>query len=270
MTRQIEFEGSNVEKAAMAACKELNITKDRLKYQVVSYGSTGIFGLVGTKKAKIRVQLPEEERIEAESEVKHEEKNVNAAIDDAPLNQTEDFSSKTTPEGKTEERLEALKTIGFETLQKIAGAITDDVRIEVEADPEQITYKISSENAAVMIGKRGQTLEAIQYLVEKVIHKQNQERIHVQVDVEGYLEKRRESLEGLATRMAEKATKTGRPVTIGQMSAYERRIIHLFLKGDKRVRTQSRGDGFLRKLIIFPLRSAKKRKAKAKTQATGV
>ena len=89
-----------------------------------------------------------------------------------------------------------------------------------------------------------------------VVNRHRCKRLHVQVDVEGYLEKRQASLQSLASRMAEKASRTKKPVTIGQMSSYERRIVHLALKEDSRVRTQSKGDGYLRKLVIFPVRKS--------------
>jgi spoIIIJ-associated protein len=104
----------------------------------------------------------------------------------------------------------------------------------------------------MLIGKRGQTLEAIQYLVEKIVNKQNEHRVRVLVDVEGYLKTRKSNLQKLAAKMAEKAQKTQKPVTIGQMNAYDRRTVHLHLKSNSAVRTQSVGEGYYRKLIIFP------------------
>ena len=108
----------------------------------------------------------------------------------------------------------------------------------------------------MLIGKKGQTLEAMQSLVEKIVNKQNNsnngDKIRIQVDVEGYLETRKINLEKLARRMAVKSKRTSKPISLGQMSAYDRRIVHMALKDDSGVRTQSRGEGYLRKVVIFP------------------
>jgi spoIIIJ-associated protein len=85
-----------------------------------------------------------------------------------------------------------------------------------------------------------------------MINKKSNNRIRVVVDVEGYLEKRKNNLQQMASRMAEKAKRTKKPVTIGQMNAHDRRIVHIHLKDEKGVRTQSIGDGYFRKLMIFP------------------
>ena len=113
----------------------------------------------------------------------------------------------------------------------------------------------------MLIGKRGQTLEAIQYLVEKIVNKQNEARIRILVDVEGYLDTRQSNLKRMASKMADKAQKINKPVTIGQMNAYDRRIVHLHLKDNQAVRTQSVGEGYYRKLVIFPKRRKRTKKS---------
>jgi spoIIIJ-associated protein len=100
--------------------------------------------------------------------------------------------------------------------------------------------------------KRGQTLDAIQSIVEKVINKHRENRTRVLVDIEGYLETRKENLEKLAMRLAEKSIRTGKPMSLGEMNAYDRRIVHIALKENPDVQTRSRGEGPLRKLVIFP------------------
>ena len=98
----------------------------------------------------------------------------------------------------------------------------------------------------------------MQYLVEKIINKQCSGRTRVQVDVENYMEDRKEKLQGLALRLAEKVKRSGKPVTIGQMTGHDRRIVHLTLKDDNKIRTQSMGEGFIRKLVIFPKKNSKR------------
>ncbi len=258
MARQLEYAGNNVEKAAAIASKKLDIPRDKLKYQVLSYGSTGIFGLVGTKKAKIKVILPTsppkppaEEPVDDKAE--RAERKATKNSEDHPVSGL--ATPVEAPVAVTEVSEDAIR-VGRELLDRVAMLIADDASITVDENSERLLYRVESSNAAVLIGKRGQTLEAMQYLVEKVVNRHSGKRLHVQVDVEGYLEKRQASLQSLAARMAEKASRTKKPVTIGQMSAYERRIVHLALKEDGRVRTQSKGDGYLRKLMIFPVRKS--------------
>jgi spoIIIJ-associated protein len=205
MPKILEFESSSVEKAVKKACEELNLDEKELEHDIISYGSTGIFGLVGTKKARIRVVVPE-----ADGAVKKE------------------------------------------PMPEIGESATSDETTTVNNSPDQIEYNVTGGNTGVLIGKRGQTLEAMQYLLDKIVNKKSDHRIRLQVDVAGYLENRRLSLKKMAQRMGEKVKKTGKPISVGQMNAHDRRIIHIALKEDDTVWTQSVGDGFYRKLLIFP------------------
>ena len=246
----LEFEDKSIEKAVSRACEELNIPKEKLKYDVISYGSTGIFGLVGTKKAKIRVVLPEpdsaktneNERLEEQADRFQEKRDKTEK--EPNRSEKDDIETQTYPDEPVE--------LGRVVLQRIVDFITEGAEISVDKSAERILFKVIGGNAAVLIGKRGQTLEAIQYLVEKVVNKRIESRVRMQIDVEGYLQTRKTNLQRMAERMAEKSKRTGKPVSIGQMNAHDRRIVHLALKHDNRVRTQSVGDGYYRKLVIFP------------------
>lgn len=250
MSPVIEFESKSVEEAVQKASQELNIPPNKLTHDIISYGSSGIFGLVGTKKAKIRVVLPDDLAIEniETSPVEGEEdsEEVIAIVDEA-------FGKK-----EATEVAEENADLGKEVLQKIVDLITIDAAISVSHKDGKLIYEVSGGNTAVLIGKRGQTLEAMQYLVEKIINKQNEKRIRVEVDIEGYLQAQRERLEKLAFRLSEKVKKSGKPVTAGQFNAHDRRIIHIALKEDREVRTHSVGEGYYRKLKIYPKRKRKK------------
>ncbi len=265
MKRQLEFVGSNVEKAAKAACKKLNIPREKLQYKVISYGATGIFGLVRTKKAKIEVVLPpdrekaSETPAEPRATAKAKRKSDREAASQPTGTKTPDAAPS--ERGKSQAPAGDPKTIGLELLERITQLISEDAKVSVDESAEELLFQVESKDAGVLIGKRGQTLEAIQFLTEKVINKHSEGRVQIQVDVEGYQEKRKANLESLASRMADKADQTGKPATIGQMSSYERKIIHLRLKDDPRVRTQSKGEGFLRKLVIFPVGESNKSKS---------
>ena len=240
MSPLIEFEGKNVEKAVKKASSKLKIPKEDLKYTVVSYGSTGMFGVVGSKKAKISVKQPD---TDVKTRITEEKKSP----------QVNEVSDSTRQRGLADNgTIDELIGTGENILRKIVDLITEDAIIVTEKSSKKIVYRVNGGNSAILIGKHGQTLEAIQYIVEKCMNKSSQDRVRVQVDVNGYLQKRKTNLEGLAIRLAEKSKSNGKPITVGQMNAYERRIVHMALKDDGGVRTQSMGNGSIRKLMIFP------------------
>jgi len=250
MSPVLEFESKSVEEAVQKASQELNIPPNKLAHDIISYGSTGIFGLVGSKKAKIRVVVPDELEIKtadpAAEEIEKDCEEVIAIVDEA-------FGKKCANKVSEENA-----TLGKEVLQKVVDFITTDAAISVTHNDGKLVYEVSGGNTAVLIGKRGQTLEAMQHLVEKIINKQNEQRIRVEVDIEGYLQAQRERLEKLALRLGEKVKKSGKPVMAGQFNAHDRRIIHIALKEDRDVRTHSVGEGYYRKLKIYPKRKRKK------------
>jgi spoIIIJ-associated protein len=253
MATDLEFEEKNVDIAVEKACRELNIGKESLVYDVISYGSTGIFGLVGSKKAKIRVKITRETNPEQHLELAPNPGRPDTAAEDhqsvkRPSIHLAQGPKEVAGTGDIEETIDLCR----QALQRIIDTITSEASISVEKGKDYVFFDIKGGNASVLIGKRGQTLEAIQYLIEKIANRRNGRRMRILVDVEGYLKTRRNNLEKLAVRLAEKAVRTGKPMTIGQMSSHDRRIVHLALKDDNDVRTQSLGNGIYRKLMIFP------------------
>lgn len=292
MSSTLEFEAKAVDQALEKASEALNIPVEKLQYSIISYGSSGIFGLVGVKKAKISVKVPDHVQIKAappEAEEAPEPvldaepdgwdaegEDAGEYDDEAAVDRGEDEEAEYDDDEETTERVASMveETFGPEkpaidldaeevvrgrdALRRIIDFITTGADIRVETGPDRILYNIEGGEAGVLIGKRGQTLEAIQYIVEKIVNRQSENRIRIQIDVEGYLNNRRENLQSLARKLSEKAKSTGKPATIAQMNAHDRRIIHLTLKNDQGVRTQSIGDGFYRKLVIFPKKRRKK------------
>ncbi|PIE61648.1 MAG: RNA-binding protein [Desulfobacterales bacterium] len=300
-----EFTGKNVKMAVDTACKELGISKGDLKYNIISTGTSGIFGIVGRKDAKIRVTLPAKETAHVADderegilsivdeafgeETRHEEDTPTPQPPKKKVPKAKDNTKKKAPKkakksveiedsgrwdttpaprparaeqehmDNTDAELpppvpvtQASIDLGVEALQKMTDLITDDAKIEAITQEDRLTLQISGGNTGILIGRKGQTLDAMQFLTDKIINRQSEARVRVRVDIEGYMETRKENLEQLAFKMAEKAKKTGRPATINQMSAQDRRIVHLALKEDSQVRTQSMGDGYYRRLVIFP------------------
>jgi spoIIIJ-associated protein len=231
MAAHHEFEGKTKEDAVRKACEALGVSEDDIEIEVVSYGSTGIFGLVGAKKAKVKVTLTEP----LEPEVVEEERTETET-------ETVDM----------EREADAVAEIARKTLFEVIEFIVDDATVSVAKDGGGIRLRIEASNPAILIGRHGRTLDALQYIVRKIVRKKTDTRVPISFDVEGYRDRRKESLTQLALRLGEKVKKSGKPATISPMNAYDRRIIHVALKDDTALKTQSRGGGLFRKLVIFP------------------
>jgi spoIIIJ-associated protein len=140
-------------------------------------------------------------------------------------------------------------------LREILGKMGVAGEVVPTEDGERITLEVKGEETALVIGKKGQTLDALQYLVNKIVSKKAGDGVEtkgVVVDAEGYRSRRAESLVELAHKLAEKAKRTGRPVAADPMSAAERRIIHVTLADMEGLTTRSEGEGIYRHLIVIP------------------
>lgn len=211
----LEIEEKSVEEAIHVACEKLKLPREKLEIEIISKGSSGIFGIVGAKKAKIRVTAKE-----------------------VPL--------EAGAERAKEILTEILKHVDLPTV------------IETEAREDYVYMNIISNGSGLLIGKRGKTLNALQYLVTKILHREVGENVSVVLDTENYRSKREENLTELAQQLSEKVKKSHRPLTTGPMNSQDRRVIHLALKEDQEVRTKSKGEGNLRRVIIYPAKRGKK------------
>jgi len=249
MTTSLEFEGRNLTKAVEKACSELNIPRDQLVYDVISHGSTGIFGLAVTKKARIRVLAGGKPT----NDTRHDDfQSVGSAYESSEQSSQSGEADAVAAGMEVDALPQDAVDLGREVLERIVDSITSGTRIAVKRSAEEVLFNVSSDNPSILIGKRGQTLEAMQAIVEKVVNRHNGSRLRVRVDIEGYLNSRKENLEKLALRLADKSRRIRKPVSMGQMSAHDRRIIHVVLKDVPGVRTLSIGNGFFKKLMILP------------------
>jgi spoIIIJ-associated protein len=234
-----EFEGKTTEEAIQAACRKLHLSQDQITIEVLEPGSAGIFGLVGSRKAKIRVIPPQDETAE---EMLSDEEPI--------LDEAEESDQSNMPDEPNEGDLLVAK----ESLEKILTLIPMDTTVQVEKKNGRITLSVEGDSSGLLIGRRGRTLDALQYIVNKIVNKALEKRVQVQVDAENYRQRRRETLAQMALQMGEKAKKTRKPVTTNLLNPHDRRIVHLALKDDKEVDTRSRGDGVLKKVVIIPKR----------------
>jgi spoIIIJ-associated protein len=248
MLASYEFEGKTKEEAIKSACEELGVSEGKLEIEVLSYGSTGIFGLVGAKKAQIRVTLREAKKARIDKErpkpvKKEDEKKPDQKEDEEKPDQKED--------------LEAVAEIAQKTSEEIISYVVDDATVAVEKYPDVIKVRIDAGNAAILIGKHGRTLDALQFIIRKIVRKRTNSKVRISFDVEGYRDRRKASLTQMALRLGEKVKRSGKPATISPMNAYDRRIVHIALKEDTSVRTQSKGGGLFRKLVVLPQKRAR-------------
>ncbi len=275
-----DFEGKTVDAALQKASRKTGVSIDKLKYEIVFAGSSGIFGLVGAKNARIRVQNGAGGQQSEQSDQDRED--IQSLLDETFLEKTApEKGSKNQPEPKrvppaprrsrsvSQEVDEATVQLGKETLQKIVNVISEGSTITSEPRAGTVLFNIEGGSAGVLIGKHGQTLKAMQHIVEKVMHKAHGEKVRVQVDVEKYMEKRKANLTSLASKLAEKAKQSGKPAIINRMDSFERKIIHDALRKDKEVKTRSTGGGDVRNVVIHPGKPKAPRKAAPESSPEG-
>lgn len=141
-----------------------------------------------------------------------------------------------------------------EILSQLLQRMGENCTIQGVQELNQINLIIEGEDAGLLIGKQGQTLEALQYLVTKILSKQTRKKPRVVIDIESYRERHKQSLVELALKHGAKAKRIGKPVTLNPMNAHDRRIVHLALQQDKEIKTKSRGEGLYKKIIIYPVK----------------
>ncbi len=200
----IEVSAKTVDDAITEACQKFTVTSDKLEYEVIEEGKSGLFG-IGGKPAVIKVR-------------------VKLSVED----KARDF------------------------LKDVFAAMNLVVVIDVTYNEEEASMdvELSGDEMGILIGKRGQTLDSLQYLVSLVVNKDTENYIRVKVDTENYRKRRKETLENLARNISYKVKRTKRPVSLEPMNPYERRIIHSALQNDRYVTTYSEGDEPFRHVVV--------------------
>lgn len=232
-----EFEGKTVDEAIVAAMKTFRSTFEDLEIQVISEGSKGLFGLVGTKTAKIIAR-----RAHKKASPAHKPE-PQAPKEQEPVTNSADSVEKEKVLGQASSIIEQI-------LKRM------NINCEVKARGED-SLEIVGDGSGLIIGKRGQTLDALQFIVNRILNKDRQEPLYVTIDTEGYRQRHMDLLRSMAFKMGQKAKRTGQAVSLERMNPYDRRIIHLALKNDNRVNTKSIGEGVYKKVVIVPRKASK-------------
>ncbi len=223
-----EFSGKNVEEAIEKGLKELGLSRDDVEVKILDEGKAGLFGLMGASPAKIKLIVKPLKGLGAEEErevVREKPSGVNLI----------------SAQKKVKEELdEILKLMGME------GEVTTSL------EGGRVVADIKSENGAILIGKKGQTLDALQLIVNLIVNRDEETRTRVIVDTESYRQCRENALVEMAREVADEVKSKGNPRELEPMNPNERRVIHLALKNDKDVETTSKGEGNFRRVVVSP------------------
>ena len=254
---KIEISAKNVEEALTQAMIKLGTTSDKMGYEVISEGRSGFFG-IGSKPAVIKAWIKEdaisqelksfmepsvktsEPKVKDVKEAKAEPKKPEVKVkkeDTAAAEKKADVKVASTPE---------------EFITQVCNAMGINVSVDSKFDEAENVLDINmiGEDMGILIGKRGQTLDSLQYLTGLVANKNKEDYIRVKLDTENYRERRKETLENLARNIAFKVKRTKKPVALEPMNPYERRVIHAALQNDKYVVTRSEGEEPFRHVVI--------------------
>ena len=271
MNGSIRVSAKTVDDAITEALIQLGVTSDRLEYEVIEKGSAGFLG-IGMKQAVIEARRkpePKEEKIEepvVEEPVKAEQKKVEtvqpqkaAAEKKADEPQKAAFEKAVEKEVKEEVKKETkLVEVQPQTIKAVEDFLKNtmkamDMEVELKTEIDQdgaLCVDMSGEHMGILIGKRGQTLDSLQYLANRVANKHQEGYVRVKLDTENYRARREETLRHLAKNIAHKVKRNRRPVALEPMNPYERRIIHSALQSDPYVMTHSEGEEPFRKVVI--------------------
>jgi spoIIIJ-associated protein len=252
MTQTQEFNAATVEEAVEKASTSLGLSARDLSYEVMDAGSDGFLG-IGARDARILVEVPGETlRPETEEKPEPAEEYTGPAGSDTstPLELSEVFGGASDPEHAAvpEELLDEVKAL----VTAVVEAMGFDSRIDVYDASGFIAVDVASDNTALFIGQKGETIDALQYLVNAAVYRKRPFAKRIVLDAEGYRQRRVEAIQGIAHRTARRAVRERRTVELPPMSASERRIVHIFLKDNPEVTTASEGSGNNRRVRISP------------------
>jgi spoIIIJ-associated protein len=243
--RSIESEGDNIDQAIDRALRTLQVDRDQVEVEIVADATRGLFGFGGTKarvRATVRAPLGVGLTI---GEPTHDASRETSTLDDGvPRAVGGTFDHR-------------CRTVLTELLSHVGVSCT--VEAHPGAEPGTLVLDVRGDSGGLLIGRRGQTLDAIEYIVNRIVGRgDDRESGRVMIDVERYRERRAEYLATLARRLASKVKDTGRVVTLNPMSPRDRRLVHIALQDDSAVVTRSQGDGHYRKVLILPADKARK------------
>jgi len=221
MSIQKEYEGKTVTDATIEACKDLGVNREDLEFEVISEGSTGLLG-IGGRNAVIKV-------ISADSN--DEESNVGSPVSHDPI--------------------DTVKV--HEIFSEIVSYFVDDPKIEVETNERNIVMKLKSDsNLGFLIGKKGEMIKNIEFLLSRIASKQNSSSVFVSIDINSFREKKDKELVERVNVLIDKVVSINRPLSLNPMNSYERRICYLEIEKNTEVTYKTKEVGMLKKITVLP------------------
>ena len=296
MKTEVTVTGKTYDEALTKALLELGTTSERLEVSVLEQGSEGLLGFIGSKPWKLRAVLktepirqesqtdePASEELVAEEAVKAEEvipvaeSGAETPEEVREVEETvvtvEEETAVTAPEAPKENKkvgsetgitaaLEAGKSSGTAFLRELFATLKLEAEIESDsrAAEKALFFRVRGENLGALIGKRGQTLDALQYLLGHVVNRQQDAFLRVKLDIGSYREKQENKLRGFARNAARRVKQSGKSLALDPMTPNERRIIHAALQRDRYVTTHSEGEGEKRHVVITLRKDADRQK----------
>ncbi len=217
--QNLESHGKTVEEATLRGLEQLGLSREEAEVTVIREGRSGLFGL-GAEDAIVRI-TPRKKAV-------------------------------ATPQGSDAESAAKDVLEKFLVLFGVEGTVTSETHPEENEEGPTVSLDVNGEDLGILIGRRGQTLSALQYIVRLIVSRQIDSWIPIVIDVEGYKERRARALQSFALDMAERVKARGAPFTLEPMPPYERRIVHMTLANHSHVTTESIGQGEERKVVIRP------------------
>ena len=239
----IEVSGKSLEDAITQASNKLSVSSEHLEYEIVDLGTSGFLGF-NSKPTIIKAKIKEDYQSQAGT-VSIEKNEAKA---DPVESSSADNSISTTSDNSADDIKEKVENF----LSDVFNAMKMSVESKIDYDEAKSTLNVDIEgpDMGILIGKRGQTLDSLQYLISLIVNKGNGNYIRVKVDTENYRARRQKTLENLAKNLSFKVKRTKRPVSLEPMNPYERRIIHSALQNDRYVTTHSEGEEPFRRVVI--------------------
>ena len=261
MADTMEWTGRTVEAALEAAAADLGCAPASLEYTVLEQPSRGFLGLIGRKDARIRVRdidgaaVAETKAADPSADMAELETRLAEEVEETQVDAPAKAASAKAAKAKDAVSLLEQEKRARKFLEDVFAAMKIEVELQRSETEEGILFQIEGESLGILIGKHGQTLDALQYLTNLAANRGvASERLHVQLDIEGYRARREETLTRLAGHLAEKACRIGQEIHLEPMNRHERKIIHMALQDSRKVSTYSAGDEPRRYVVIVPRR----------------
>jgi spoIIIJ-associated protein len=237
----IEADGSSIDQAIDNALKSLGATRDRVEIEILSNATRGLFG-IGGRRARVRATLRSPIDLALRS-----------ALPPAPVpTPVRPTPQNGGPDAGTSLPSDHVIARATGVLEELLKHINVPASVLAKTEDGLVVLELSGDSSGVLIGRRGQMLDALEYLINRVVGHDESRPPRIVVDSEDYRARRRQALEDLARRMGAQAKRKRRAVTLNPMSPRDRRIIHMMLQTDPSLTTKSSGKGYFRKLIIIP------------------